>query len=162
MNDLKLKNTEIYIEETGLFYERYGLPKMAGRILGYLISSETNNNSFSDLKEALKASKGSISSNLKVLLNQKMIEKHMLSGDRKAYYQMGFNDLQNILETKTKSVSELRLIFKKGLDINTDKDSLKHKTLSEILMYYEFLEEEIPLLKNKWEQKLKWERKANL
>ena len=74
---------EKYIEDVGLFYENYGLPKMAGRILGYLISSESGNNSFDDLKEALKASKGSISGNLNLLLTQKMIEKHMISGDRK-------------------------------------------------------------------------------
>ena len=47
---------EKYIEDVGLFYEQYGLPKMAGRILGYLISSESDNNSFDDLKDSLKAS----------------------------------------------------------------------------------------------------------
>jgi DNA-binding transcriptional regulator GbsR (MarR family) len=35
---------EKYIENVGLFYEKYGLSKMAGRILGCLISSETDNN----------------------------------------------------------------------------------------------------------------------
>jgi DNA-binding transcriptional regulator GbsR (MarR family) len=145
---------EKYIEEVGIFYEKYGLPKMAGRILGCLISSNTNNNSFDYLKQTLKASKGSISGNINLLLNQNMIEKHMISGDRKSYYQIALNSLENIMEAKAKSVTEFRLIFEKGIEFNSNKDSLNRKNLSEILKYYEFLEKEIPLLKIKWEQKI--------
>lgn len=145
---------EKYIEDVGLFYEKYGLPKMAGRILGYLISSESDNNSFDDLKEVLKASKGSISGNVKLLLNQNMIEKHMLTGDRKSYYKIALNSLQNIMEAKVKSVSAFKLIFERGIEINSNKQSENYKALTDILKYYEFLEEEIPLLKVKWENKI--------
>ena len=145
---------EIYIEEVGLFYEKYGLPKMAGRILGCLISSNTNNNSFTYLKETLKASKGSISGNINLLLNQNMIEKHMISGDRKSYYKIALNSLENIMEAKVKSVTEFRLIFEKGIEFNSDNDSINRKNIYEILKYYEFLEKEIPLLKIKWLQKI--------
>jgi len=145
---------EKYIEDVGLFYEKYGLPKMAGRILGHLISSESENNSFEDLKEALKASKGSISGNVNLLLNQNMIEKHMISGDRKSYYKIALNSLENIMEAKLKSVTGFRLIFERGIEFNVNKDSSNVKNLSEIMKYYEFLEQEIPLLKTKWEQKM--------
>lgn len=146
---------EKYIEDVGLFYEHYGLPKMAGRILGYLISSESDNNSFDDLKYSLKASKGSISGNVNLLLNQNMIEKHMISGDRKSYYKIALNNLENILESKVKSVTQFKMILEKGLKLDSSTDSLKKQNLYEILNYYEFLEQEIPLLKIKWEQKNK-------
>lgn len=146
---------EKYIEDVGLFYEQYGLPKMAGRILGYLISSESDNNSFDDLKDSLKASKGSISGNINLLLNQNMVEKHMISGDRKSYYKIALNNLENILESKVKSVTQFKMILEKGLQFDLNTDSLKKQNLSEILNYYEFLESEIPLLKIKWEQKNK-------
>ncbi|MEX1192412.1 MAG: hypothetical protein WED10_05185 [Brumimicrobium sp.] len=144
---------EKYIEEVGLFYEKYGLPKMAGRILGYLISSNTDNNSFDDLKNTLKASKGSISGNIKLLLSQNMIDKHMISGDRKSYYKIAINSLEKLLEAKEKSITEFKLILEKGIDINTNKDGVSHKEISEIIDYYKFLEREIPKLKNKWKQK---------
>lgn len=145
---------EKYIENVGLFYEKYGLPKMAGRILGCLISSETNDNSFGYLKEKLKASKGSISGNVNLLLNQNMIEKHMISGDRKSYYKIALNSLENIMEAKVKSVTEFKLIIKKGIKVTSNKGALNQRKLSDILKYYEFLEKEIPLLKIKWEQKI--------
>ncbi|GGG95813.1 hypothetical protein GCM10011416_11850 [Polaribacter pacificus] len=146
---------EKYIEDVGLFYENYGLPKMAGRILGYLISSESDNNSFDDLKDSLKASKGSISGNVNLLLNQNMIERHMISGDRKSYYKIALNNLEKILESKVKSVTQFKIILEKGLQFDLSTDSLKKQNLNEILNYYEFLESEIPLLKIKWEQKNK-------
>jgi DNA-binding transcriptional regulator GbsR (MarR family) len=149
-----MTNKEKYIEDVGIFYEKYGLPKMAGRILGYLISSESDNNSFEELIDALKASKGSISGNINLLLTQKMIEKHMLTGDRKSYYKIAINSLQDIMEAKAKSVSEFRYIFEKGMNINSNKLSKNYKALTGVLKYYEFLEEEIPLLKTKWDQKI--------
>lgn len=148
-----MTDQEKYIEEVGLFYEKYGLPKMAGRILGCLISSKTDKNSFDDLRVTLKASKGSISGNIKLLLNQNMIEKHMISGDRKSYYKIAINSLENLLEAKEKSITEFRLILEKGFDINTNKKGSSHKEISEIIDYYEFLEKEIPKLKDKWKQR---------
>ncbi|MBN2667667.1 MAG: hypothetical protein JXR60_00430 [Bacteroidales bacterium] len=146
---------EKYIEEVGIFYEKYGLPKMAGRILGCLISSETDNNSFENLRDILKASKGSISGNINLLLNQNMIEKHTISGDRKSYYRIAMNSLENIMEAKTKSVTEFRIILEKGLNINPNQNSLNFNNISDILDYYNFLEIEIPLLRVKWEKRNK-------
>ena len=120
-----------YLEEVGFFYEKYGLPKMAGKILGCLISSNTSNNSFDYLKETLKASKGSISGNINLLLNQNMIEKHMISGDRKSYYKIALNSLENIMEAKVKSVTEFRLVFERGIKFNSNKGSLNVKNISE-------------------------------
>src|SRR5690554_6717968 len=143
---------ENYIEQVGLFYEQYGLPKMAGRILGYLISSDSDNNSFEDLQKS-KASKGSISGNINLLLKQGMIVKHMISGDRKSYYKMSLNSLESILDSKVNSVTQFKMILETGLSFDLNDNGLKKKKLTKILNYYEFLENEIPLLRNKWEEK---------
>jgi DNA-binding transcriptional regulator GbsR (MarR family) len=143
---------EKYIEQVGLFYEQYGLPKMAGRILGYLIVSDSDNNSFEAVQKALKASKGSISGNINLLLNQGMIVKHMISGDRKSYYKMSISSLENILESKVNSVTQFKTILEAGISFDMNDKSTKKENLKNILNYYEFLENEIPLLRMKWEK----------
>jgi DNA-binding transcriptional regulator GbsR (MarR family) len=142
---------ENYIEEVGLFYEQYGLPKMAGRILGFLIASNTDNNSFEEIQHALKASKGSISGNINLLLNQNMIVKHMVTGERKSYFKIALNSLENILESKAKSVTQFKNVLRDGLSFNPSSEEAKYRSLAEIVDYYEFLEKEIPLLRAKWE-----------
>ena len=79
----------------------------------------------------------------------------MISGDRKSYYKMGLNSLENILESKVKSITQFKVILEKGLQFDSNKDSLKKQNLNEILNYYKFLENEIPLLKIKWQKKIK-------
>lgn len=137
-----------YIEEVGLFYEKYGLPKMAGRILGCLLSSTTENISFTDLQEQLKASKGSISGNIQLLLTQQMVEKYMISGDRKSYYRIATNSLENFINAKIESITVFKKILQKGITFGTSANT----HLKEIIAYYAFLEAEIPQLKIKWEQ----------
>lgn len=149
-----IKNEE-FIEEVGLFYEKYGLPKMAGRILGCLISSKTDNNSFDQLKDTLKASKGSISGNIKLLLSQRMIEKHMVSGDRKSYYRIAISSLENLMEAKAQSITEFRQMLERGVAMNANKKGSNYRKISEIIEYYAFLEKEIALLKTKWENRNK-------
>ena len=150
-----MRKREFYIEQVGLFYENYGLPRMAGRILGHLLSSESDAISFEELQKSLQASKGSISGNVNLLLNQKLIIKHTIPGDRKTYFTLSYNSLNAIIEEKAKSVTAFRKLFEKGIGFHTDQHTPKHEILSEIIHYYQFLEEEMPLLKKKWENKRK-------
>ncbi len=142
--------TEKYIEDVGLLYEKYGLTKMAGRILGYLMTAKSDNTSFEDLRNALKASKGSISSNVNLLLKQALIEKHMITGDRKSYYKLAFKSLENIMEIKLKSIIEFKAIYQRAMELCINENNSKNKHLLEIIKYYDFLEKEMPLLKLKW------------
>lgn len=142
---------EEYIEQVGLFYEKYGLPKMAGRILGYLISSPKEKNSFQDCIDALKASKGSISGNIKLLLSQNMIEKHMVSGSRQSHYRIASDSLNRLIEAKVASISQFKELLETGLSLNDTNDNEQNLELHNIVRYYAFLEKEIPLLKQKWD-----------
>ena len=50
-----------FAEEVGIVFEQTGLPRMAGRILGWLLIAEPPHQSTEQLINALMASKGSIS-----------------------------------------------------------------------------------------------------
>lgn len=145
-----MTSKEKYIEEVGLFYEKYGLPKMAGRILGYLMISEDGDSSFTHLQEMLQASKGSISSNINLLLNQGMIEKYMITGDRKSYYRISMNSLENLIDAKLKSISVYKELLQKGVELIPEGNEEKSQQIQQIVEYYQFLEAEFPLLRVKW------------
>ncbi|MEN0047425.1 MAG: MarR family transcriptional regulator [Bacteroidota bacterium] len=147
---------EEYIEKVGCYYERFGLPKMAGRILAYLMSSPKAQVSFDDLVKQLKASKGSISGNVKLLMSQRLIEKFSIAGDRKTYYRFSSRDLFKMLEDKVNSVQEITCLFEEANQFNQAATE-KYQTIAEIISFYQFLEVELPKLKEKWlnHQKIK-------
>lgn len=147
---ISMTKLEKYIEDVGLFYEQFGLPKMAGRILGYLMATTDDKISFDKLMQKLKASKGSISGNINLLLGQKLIEKYTISGDRKSYYRFSSRSMHKMLEDKLNSVQNIIKIFAGANEINTNPESIKHQQINEIVDFYQFLEEEIPKLRVKW------------
>ncbi|PKL78977.1 MAG: hypothetical protein CVV27_02590 [Candidatus Melainabacteria bacterium HGW-Melainabacteria-1] len=151
MNTLDTLST--YIEELGHFYERFGLPKMAGRILGYLMASPAEHIGFDQITEQLQASKGSISGNLKLLLAQKLLEKYTLPGVRKSYYRFSTRTMSRMLEDKLRSIHEIASLFAVANQINSNPESIKHQQIAELVDFYSFLADEIPHLKQQWEQR---------
>lgn len=145
-----MTSEEEYIEEVGLFYEKYGLPKMAGRILGCLMISETGSCSFVHLQDQLKASKGSISGNINLLVTQGIVDKFMITGDRKSYYRISMNSLENLIDAKLKSVTTYRELLEKALELSPKKDSENTGKIKDIIDYYQFMEAELPRLRIKW------------
>lgn len=154
-NEKKISRKQAdYIEKVGKFYEKHGLPRMAGRILGCLLCLKSDQ-SFDTLREILEASKGSISQNIRLLLNQNFIEKYSIPNDRKSYYRLGLNSLENIIEAKAQSITDFKLVLTQGLNLNESESTSQTKNIKKILSYYEFLEEEMPKLRVKWENQQK-------
>ncbi|MBC54896.1 MAG: MarR family transcriptional regulator [Gammaproteobacteria bacterium] len=76
-----------FIEQMGLTSQTDGLPRIAGRIAGYFIIYG-GPVSFAQLAEQLKVSRGSVSTNARMLVSIGFIEKVTVPGDRQDYYQL--------------------------------------------------------------------------
>lgn len=64
-----------FIEDIGLFFEQMGMPRMAGRMLGYLLISDPEAQSVTDITQALQTSKSSISIMARLLVENGLIER---------------------------------------------------------------------------------------
>lgn len=145
-----MTDLEKYIEDVGLFYDRLGLPKMAGRILGFLAATDQDQHSFDEIIKQLKASKGSISGNINFLVKQRLIEKLMITGDRKSYYRFATDNIFKIINQKVTSIKEVKQIFIGANNINKNLGSPRRKKIIDIIEFYDFLELEIPKLRDKF------------
>lgn len=76
-----------FIEEVGLTAEADGLPRIAGRLFGYLLLSP-GPRSLDEIAEALSVSKGSASTDARLLLRHGWLRRVSHAGDRKDYYEM--------------------------------------------------------------------------
>lgn len=78
---------EEFVERLGLVAQAEGLPRIAGRIMGFLVI-HSGPFSFAELAERLQVSRGSISTNSRLLENLGVIERVARPGDRQDYFQI--------------------------------------------------------------------------
>ena len=78
---------ERFIEEAGLAAESDGLPRIAGRLFGYLLLSPEPS-SLDEIADALGVSKGSVSTDARLLLGHGWLQRVSRPGDRRDYYEM--------------------------------------------------------------------------
>lgn len=79
--------TAHFIESMGLALESDGLPRIAGRIFGLLLVSEEAR-SLDDLAAELGVSKGSVSTNTRLLEQRGVLVQVSRHADRRDYYQV--------------------------------------------------------------------------
>ncbi len=76
-----------YVEEIALFFEMGGMPRMAGRIFGWLLVSEEPCQTLDELAAATRGSKGSMSTMTRLLARLKLVERKRVPGARRdAWY----------------------------------------------------------------------------
>lgn len=101
---------QAFVEKMGLTLERDGMPRIAGRVLGFLLVHE-GAYSLDDLAEALKVSKASVSTNARQLEQYGLLERMSEPGDRRDYYQMGPDVWQRLLARWQRKWEESRALF---------------------------------------------------
>lgn len=79
--------TANFIERMGLALESDGLPRIAGRIFGLLLISE-DAYSLDHLAAELRVSKGSVSTNARLLEQRGIVERICRPADRRDYYRV--------------------------------------------------------------------------
>jgi DNA-binding transcriptional regulator GbsR (MarR family) len=141
-----------FVEEMGLMFESVGLPRMAGRIFGWLLISSPQQQSSSDLAERLQASKGSISSMTRLLIQLSLIERVSLPGDRRDYFQIKPNSWSHMTEQRLAQITAFRKLAEKGLELLKGYPPQLQNRLQEMHDIHAFWERELPILNQRWEQ----------
>ena len=97
MNETPEQAIEGFIERMGLSAESDGLPRIAGRMWGFFIIYG-GPCSFAELAARLQVSRGSISTNARILRDLGIIERVARPGDRQDYYRLNDNPYHRLLE----------------------------------------------------------------
>ncbi|MBN1679038.1 MAG: MarR family transcriptional regulator [Anaerolineae bacterium] len=143
---------EQFVEEIGHFFERSGLTRMAGRILGWLLICEPPHQSMKELAQALHASKGSISSMTRMLIRLGLVERFSFPGERRDYFRIRPDAWQYLMDTKLTELRHMREMAERGLALLEEKDSDVRHRLSGLHDIAIFLEREFPALVERWQR----------
>jgi DNA-binding transcriptional regulator GbsR (MarR family) len=141
-----------FIEEVGLMFELVGLPRMSGRIFGWLLISDPPQQSHGEFAEVLQASKGSISSMTRLLIQLGLIERISLPGDRRDYFQIKPHAWTQMNKQRIAQITAFRQLADRGLTLLKDSPPCLSSRLQEMRNFHSFWERELPELDRRWEQ----------
>lgn len=141
---------EDFTEEAGLFYERLGLSRTAGRVVGHLLVSEDGSADAPDLCEHLCVAKSSMSVALRQLEQAGMVERFRRRGERRDRYRLVEDVFGRAFRAKMAEFDAFQEFAAHGLAAVGD-DPHRRKRLENMRDMYAFMAERFPVLLDEWE-----------
>jgi hypothetical protein len=139
-----------FVEKLAMEIEYYGIPRMGGRILGWLTVCDPPYQTGDQIASAIGCSKSSVSSMTQLLLQRDMIERVGIPGDRKIYYKSNRYWWADVLRIRVVGVKKARDIVEVAIRKFGDGNKDVKFKLEEMLDYYKFLDKEVPLVWSHW------------
>jgi DNA-binding transcriptional regulator GbsR (MarR family) len=142
-----------FIERIGLLAEAEGLPRIAGRILALLLLEEEPS-SLDEVVEKLQVSKGSVSTNVRLLERFGIIERVSIPGDRRDYYQIGEDPWERMYVVARERQRRVLVAMEEGAQLLPPTRAAGRRRLRDWTGFYSFLLEQM-------EEKIEQWRKQN-
>jgi len=143
---------QMFVEQAGVVMEHLGMPRMAGRVLGWLLICDPPHQSPGELVAALQASKASISTTIRYLVQVGIIERVVFPGKRRDYFRMREEAWSRSTEERFDMVTATRELAEQGLALRADADAAATERLREMRDFYAFTERELPAVIERWRQ----------
>src|SRR5688572_17381472 len=132
-----MQDTDL-IEKFGLTFEQEGLPRIAGRIIGFLML-QGNPCSLDDLAEHLQISKTSASTNTRLLEQHGIVERTAKAGDRRDYYQLASDYGERMFAMAKQRIQRFYQLLTDAVADQESDDSGSRDRLRNMQRFYEFL-----------------------
>ena len=97
------------------FSERYGLPPITGRILGWLMICDPPEQSAEEIARAIGASRASLTTNMRLLTGGGLVHRLTRSGGRTAYYRIDDDAWEKVIRQRVESMMAFGKIAEQGI-----------------------------------------------
>jgi predicted transcriptional regulator len=138
-----------FMEDVGLFYETHGIPRIGGRILALMLVTE-GMLSADQIAKRLRVSRGSISTNVRLLLNIGLIEKQTIPGNRLDYFRFSTSAWENVFAMRLKAFLRLQKLAQQGLSALPSGDPVRRR-LDDLMEWLVFYQEQFEKTKKAWD-----------
>lgn len=141
-----------FIEDMGILFEESGMPRMAGRIFGWLLMCDPPHQSSAQLAAVVEGSKGSISTMTRLLISRGLANRMTMPGDRNTYYGIVHGAWSEVLERHMSQIADWRKAAERGIRLMESSGAKDIGRLEEMRDIHAFFERELPVLLKRWEQ----------
>jgi predicted transcriptional regulator len=140
-----------FVEGMGLYFERLGVPRIGGRILGLLMLAERPL-TLDDMARALKVSRASVSTNARMSVAVGMVEHVSLRGDRRDYYAFSPDAWTRRIEVVLPLLDLLRRLAEQGLPALDPENTTGRDRLLMAIEFCDFYRHETEASVARWKE----------
>lgn len=143
------KEKQEFIEEMARTCEQaFGLSRMGGRVWGTLLLTEEDYLSSEDLMELINASRGSVSTMVRLLERVGFIKRVSIPGDRRHYYTAA--GPESLMHAELSSLKMFINLMERGKRALSEPDRKGMERLDGIRELMVFFEKEYAALMDRW------------
>jgi DNA-binding transcriptional regulator GbsR (MarR family) len=142
-----------FVERLGMLCEEDGMPRIAGRIIGFLMLQE-GACSLDDLAERLQVSKASISTNARLLEDKGIVVRTSSPGDRRDFYEINDRHWETFIRNAQRKVKRLQTLVEETLSRLPPDHEVPLRRLREAALFYQFLMNQLSEDEVKWRELL--------
>jgi len=139
-----------FIEDVAVFFERSGMARMSGRLLGALMIADPPERSQEELATFLGVSRGAVSQASRMLVDGGLVERRRRRGERRDYYRIRPHAWTDMIERRVDAIVALRRLAERGIDVVGDDGTVGHQALAGLVDVCRFFEIEWPGLVARW------------
>lgn len=142
-----------FVERFGLLLETEGFPRIAGRIMAFLLLTDAPCRA-DDLATELKISHGSVSTNTRLLERFGILERVSMPGDRATYYRVTRDPYGSILAEQLERMRRLHALVaetRRALGGNSSAQADGASRLSALERFYRMAIRSTEDLLDNWE-----------
>jgi DNA-binding transcriptional regulator GbsR (MarR family) len=95
------------VEQLGLIFEGFGIPRMAGRIFGMMMTNDEEYATQAELADLLQASAGSISTMIRLLEQLGFVERVSIPGERRDRFRLSDDPLAKMTGRRIETMEKV-------------------------------------------------------
>ncbi len=141
-----------FIEKFCMVAEQDGFPRIAGRIMGFLLLNE-GPYTLDELADSLQISKTSASTNTRLLEQHGLIERVVKAGDRRDFYKLAEDHWEKMIDIALKRLERFRDVLLKTIESLPPSAEYGRKRLLEAERFHAFILERIGNHIEEWRRK---------
>jgi DNA-binding transcriptional regulator GbsR (MarR family) len=140
-----------FVDATGeLWSASYGLPRMTGRVLAFLLVCDPPEQTAAQIGEALDASKGSISAATGMLVRARLADRLHIRGERADRFRLRPD--MTAEQIRDPGIAQARALIAQGLEALSDEPQTRRARLEEMDVFYAWWQSRMDSLADEWEQ----------
>ncbi len=140
-----------FIERLGIVAEEQGIPRIGGRMLGYLLLQEEQR-SLEQIAEDLQVSKASISLNGRWLEQLGVVERVSSPGDRRDYYRIVDQPWERIYAVAQQRMQRTHDVLELGKTLLGEDEVVGRRRLTEWQWFHSFMLDEFATKLERWRE----------